>query len=428
MLRSRFFVAVFSLYFLLFLHCRLSAAGFAILEQSAAGLGRALAGMTAELEDPGALYFNPAAGAWHEQRSLMLGGHALLGDINFHERGSNRSGRQNKDISSLALVPNLYYVHPLSDGVTLNLGISATSGTSTKYRSNWQGRYFAQDTEVRVIEMSPSLSWRLNDEWALGAAFILQYADASMSQALAFDQVDFNRASDGQLKLKGDSWACGYSLGLLYAPLPGTRLGLSYRSKLSHDLSMKARLRVPKAASQAFGGKTRLSEDADLALDLPSSVNFGIQQDLNEKLTLMFDLSWTKWSDMRKLKVKFDRALIPGVDASREEMKWQDNWRFALGGEYKLNEKWLLRSGMAYDRTPVRSKELRIAKLPDDNRLWLSFGAGYKLSENLQLDAAFTHLFFHKAQIRQEDAQGSRLQGNYTGYMNIYSMAINYKF
>jgi len=401
---------------------RLSGAGFSLLEQSTVGLGRSLAGMTAEIEDPGSVFFNPATGAWHERPTLMTGMHFLLGNVDFHDRGSTFSGDQDKNITSLAVVPNLYYVHPLSDGVTLNLGISATSGTSTKYENDWQGRYFSIDTEVAVIEISPSLSWRIDEKWAVGVGFIAQYADATMSQAIPLG------TSDGQLKLKGDSWACGYSLGLLYAPLPGTRLGLSYRSKLSHDLSMKARLRVPKAVSQAFGGKTRLSEDADLALDLPSSVNFGIQQDLNEKLTLMFDLSWTKWSDMRKLKVKFDRALIPGVDASREEMKWQDNWRFALGGEYKLNEKWLLRSGMAYDRTPVRSKELRIAKLPDDNRLWLSFGAGYKLSENLQLDAAFTHLFFHKAQIRQEDAQGSRLQGNYTGYMNIYSMAINYKF
>ncbi|NMA42786.1 MAG: hypothetical protein GX946_05325 [Oligosphaeraceae bacterium] len=426
--RNRFFVIALFLSLLFLLHSRLSAAGFSILEQSTVGLGRALAGMTAEIDDPGALYFNPAAGAWHEQRSLMLGGHALLGEVEFHDRGSNRSGRQDKNITSLALVPNLYYVHPLSDGITLNVGLSATSGTSTKYRGNWPGRYFAHDTEIKVIELNSSLSWRLNDEWALGAAFIVQYADALMSQAIPFDTVNFNRSLDGQLKLQGDSYAFGYSLGIIYRPLPGTRVGLGYRSKLSHDLSAKARLRVPKLIAPFFGGKTRLTEDASIDLDLPPSINLGIQQELTEKLTLMFDVAWTKWSDMRELKVEFDRPLIPGVTSSSEVMKWQDNWRFALGGEYKLNEKWVLRSGLAFDRTPVRSKELRIAKLPDDHRLWLSFGAGYKIRENLQLDAAFTHLFFHKAQIRQEDALGSRLHGNYTGYMNIYSMAINYKF
>ncbi|NMA19067.1 MAG: transporter [Lentisphaerae bacterium] len=406
---------------------QLSGAGFSILEQSAAGLGRSLAGMTAEIEDPGSVFFNPATGAWHQRPTLMVGSHFLLGDVGFHDRGSTFSGDQDENITSLAMVPNLYYVHPLSDGITLNLGISATSGTSTTYEDDWQGRYFAIKTEVSVIEISPSLSWKINENWAVGAGFIAQYAEATMSQAIAFDQTTFNRAYDGQLKLEGDSWAFGYSLGVLYRPFESTRIGLGYRSKLSHDLSMKARLRIPKTVAPLFGGVTRITEDASCALDLPASINLGIQQDLNEKWTVMFDVAWTKWSDMEELKVKFDRPIL-GIKESSEEMKWRDNWRFALGTQYQLNEKWTLRTGIAFDTTPVRNKYLRVAKLPDANRFWLSFGAGYQFSEQLRLDAAFTHLFFYRCDIEQANEQGYRLSGDFSGYMNIYSLALNYQF
>ncbi len=407
---------------------QLSGAGFSILEQSTAGLGRALAGMTAEIDDPGSVFFNPATGAWHERPTLMAGTHFLLGDVGFHDRGSNVSGDQDKNITSLAMVPNLYYIHPLSDGITLNLGISATSGTSTSYEDDWQGRYFSIDTEVSVIEISPSLSWRINEKWSVGVGFIAQYAEATMSQAVAFDQGTFNRAFDGQLKLEGDSWAFGYSLGILFRPFESTRIGLGYRSKLSHDLAMKARLRIPKTVSPMFGGATRITEDASCALGLPASVNFGIQQDLNEKWTVMFDVAWTKWSDMEELKVEFDRPTILGLRESSEEMKWRDNWRFAVGTQYQLNEKWTLRTGLAFDETPVRSKEFRVAKLPDANRLWLSFGAGYQISEQLRLDAAFTHLHFFRCDIEQNNEQGNRLSGDFSGYMNICSMALHYQF
>lgn len=402
----------------------LSGAGFSILEQSTAGLGRALAGMTAEIDDPGSVFFNPATGAWHQRPTLMAGSHFLLGDVGFHDRGSNVSGDQDKNITSLAMVPNLYYVHPLSDGITLNLGISATSGTSTTYEDDWQGRYFSLDTEVSVIEISPSLSWKINEKWAVGVGFIAQYAEATMSQAVSFNSA----MPDGQLKLEGDSWAFGYSLGILFRPFDSTRIGLGYRSKLSHDLSLKARWRIPSAVAPYLpvNGATRITEDASCSLTLPASINFGIQQDLNEKWTVMMDIAWTQWSDMEELKVKFDDARFKS--SSSEEMKWRDNWRFAVGTQYKLNEKWILRTGLAFDETPVRNKELRVAKLPDANRLWLSFGAGYQFSEQLRLDAAFTHLFFYRCDIEQSNEQGNRLSGDFSGYMNIYSMALNYQF
>ncbi len=393
------------------------AAGFSILEQSTVGLGRSLAGMTAETEDPGSLYFNPATGAEHDRPSLMLGTHFIFGDVRFHDRGSSINGDQDDNITSLALVPNFYYIHPLSDGITLNLGISATSGTATSYESDWQGRYFAIDTEVKVIEVSPSLSWKLNDTWSVGAAFMMQYAEALMSQ-----NIDLRRAGkpDGRIKMDGDSIAFGYSLGVLYQPLPGSKIGLAYRSKLTHDVDLQARYRLPKGTAAMV--RTPGDDEGSITLDLAACINLGFQQELGEKWTVMFDISWTQWSDMDELKIKFDNGNVRS-----EEMQWRDSWRFALGAEYQLNEKWTLRSGLAFDETPVRCKDKRVAKLPDTNRIWASLGVGYQLSENMRFDFAYTRLFFNRGNIEQSGAAGT-LKGYYSGGMNLVSMALNYKF
>ena len=44
--------------------------GFSILEQSTAGLGRALAGMTCDINEPSAVFFNPSLSSWHERPAL----------------------------------------------------------------------------------------------------------------------------------------------------------------------------------------------------------------------------------------------------------------------------------------------------------------------------------------------------------------------
>ena len=75
------------------------------------------------------------------------------------------------------------------------------------------------------------------------------------------------------------------------------------------------------------------------------------------------------------------------------EANWSDGWFFSLGGEYDYSEKLTLRSGIAYEISPVDSPEKRIVSIPDADRVWLSFGASYDYSASTTLDFAYTHVF-----------------------------------
>lgn len=66
-------------------------------------------------------------------------------------------------------------------------------------------------------------------------------------------------------------------------------------------------------------------------------MNFGVQQKITDKLTLMADITWTQWSIMKEMTTVFQRG--PLVTKNTQVMKWHDSWRFSFGGEYKLSDK-----------------------------------------------------------------------------------------
>lgn len=398
-------------------------AGFSILEQSVPGAGRALAGMTAEIEDPSALYFNAAAPAWFQKGKIIVGSHFLRARAEFEDKGSTAAGEDNGNFGGWSVIPNVYWVQPISSTVSLGLGMSATSGTSTDYNTHWRGKYIALDTEIAVVSINPTISWKVLDCLSIGAGPIIEYADVCLSQALPYGPMTGGLFPDGQLKLQGDSVAFGFAVGALYIPFEGTRLGIGYRSRVTHDLDLDARARqVP--------GRGIVKDDAQADLELPAMLNFGVQQDITERWTIMADVCWSEWSVMEELKVNFDPKIAGTLGKKSEtiDMSWRDCWRVGLGTEYDLNDKWTLRCGVAYDQTPVKDVEHRTPRLPDADRYWLTCGAQYRFSENIAFDFGYIHIFFKDVKMDYADPLGRRVKGDVTGSADILSLAMTYTF
>ena len=185
-----------------------------------------------------------------------------------------------------------------------------------------------------------------------------------------------------------------------------------------------ARVRNVPAILTGMGLKSSSSAEAEL--NLPAMVNFGVQQDLSEKWTVMGDICWTEWSVMEDLTVEFDRPIL-GKSGDSVDMAWDDCWRFAVGGEYKLTEAVTLRCGVAYDKTPVSSVNTRTVRLPDANRYWASAGLGYKYSENIRFDLGYTHIFFENVNMVTRGETGT-LRGKVGGDADIISAAMTYTF
>ena len=103
--------------------------------------------------------------------------------------------------------------------------------------------------------------------------------------------------------------------------------------------------------------------------------------------------------------------------------------RYSIGASFHYSDNLKLRVGVAYDESPV-TDTYRTPRIPDNNRIWTSLGANYKLSSSSSFDAGYTHIFINNAPLNQ-GAVGTAtglLQGGYNSSINVLSIQYTYTF
>ena len=109
------------------------------------------------------------------------------------------------------------------------------------------------------------------------------------------------------------------------------------------------------------------------------------------------------------------------------DTKFDDTWRVALGANYQLNPAVKLKFGVAYDQTPVPDKEHRLVSLPDNDRIWLSFGTQWKPNKESTLDLGVSYLYVKNTKIDNNGGATGRIRGEFDSNVWIiggqYSMA-----
>lgn len=421
------------------------AGGFALNEMGAASVGNAHAGGAAAAEDLSTIYFNPAGLTRLPGRQFMAAFSAIRPTAEFSNAGSVTgtgaplTGGNGGDAGSWAFVPALYYAMDLRPDLRLGIGMQAPFGLKTEYDGDWVGRYQALKSELKSININPSIAYKLNDRVSLGAGVSAQYVDVEISRAIDFGSICAGtlglaacapggflpQARDGSVTVEGNDWGFGFNLGAMFEPNEHARFGIAYRSRIKHKLSgdvtyvRPAGLPAPLAASPTF---TDTGASADL--DLPESVNLSGYLEFDRQWSMMADVNWTRWSRFKELRVRFDNGAADSVTPE----EWRNTYRVALAVNYRYNDMWKLRGGIAYDRSPVRD-EFRTPRVPDAHRKWLAFGAQYRPSRQGTWDFGFAHLFIKDSSINKaEPPVGGTLIGNYENDVNILSVQYNHAF
>ncbi len=418
------------------------ASGFALLEQSAKGLGEAMAGGATETDEPNSIFYNPAGIAFMDSDGVSAGLSAILIKAEYTDRGSYDilgAPLQGPDATSdrTGWVPNLFVAFKLSDTVSAGFGLTAPFGLGTNYPRNWVGRYHAVKTDLKTINLSPAAAWQVVPGFlSIGGAVNIQYVDAELTNAVDFGTILYPAAGtppqslDGFADLNGDAWGVGYSLGILCRPTETTKIGLNYRSKVKQTLKGDVKFEVPAVARAILnaGGMTNyfVNTDADADLTTPASLSLGAAQMLGDDFEIKADLSWTGWNCFRELAVEFDSSQPDAITTEN----WTDTYRVSLGLDWYVTEAITLRAGTSYDDTPI-SQDYRTPRIPDNNRIWLSLGAGVDLTEDLTVDLAYLHLFMEKMDATltsAENASKGFMVGEYEPSIDVFSAEISYRF
>ena len=443
---------------LLFSHTGVWAAGFALVENSAQGQGNAFSGGGAAATDASTVWFNPASmTALPAGTVFQATGHIIAPSFEYTDRGSRQKAgagtiallpgaRTNDDSGVTAAVPNLYYKRDLTDDLKFGLSVNTPFGLATKYEGDWIGRYQAVESNIISFNVNPSLGYRVNDMLSLGAGVSVMYMDAKLTNAIDFDAVCLGGAApaacatavpgtgthDGFVENRADGFGYGFNLGAMLSFNKDTRFSVAYRSQVQQTLDGKAKFNVPAgisavAAVQAGIAAAFADDGITAKLKLPASISFSGFHQINDRWAVMGDATWTQWSSIPELRIVFDKSTTaggPGVDT----LKWKDSWRLAGGASYKVNSRWTVRAGVAYDETPIPSATSRTARLPDNDRIWTSLGATYRYSDNLSVDVGYTHLFIRDTPIARTGSTGSVLIGTYESDANLFSGQLRYSW
>ncbi len=458
------------------------ASSFALREESAEGLGNAFAGEAAKGDDASSAYYNPAGMARLNSNEVDGTVTWIQPDVQFSGTnssvlGGNVAGTTGGNVIKPAAVGSTFAVWNASPDWKVGLSVAVPFGLRSEYKEDWVGRYQALATDVTDYEISPTISYRVNSRLSIGGGPRIDYFSARLTQAINMQAIGLGAAQqaaagaqqaaagaqaaaaagntaqaaalgqqattlgqqasqlgalasnwgDGEARMQGDDVGIGYTLGALYEIDDATRVGLNYRSRVYHNINTSIAYQTPSTLAlagplaAAFAGQS-----VNAKLPLPDSASLGFYHDIDSQWTVMSTVEWTDWSLFKQLNVVDTGG---GAIVSLPQMS-RDTWYFALGANYKPDDKWILHFGTAYDQTPVKD-QYRSPNLPDSDRVWASFGVSYAVTPSAKLNLSYAHLF-NTGRVPVDYTSTTPAAGTLLGYydnsVNIASAGFGIKF
>jgi long-chain fatty acid transport protein len=447
-----------------------SGAGFALQENSGSAIGNAFAGGAASAEDASTLWSNPAGMSRLGSPQVAMAVHLITPSFKFQNDGSvpaafHPLGGTGGDAGSVNVVPNLYVAVPIDRRWSVGVGINAPFGLVTEYDDNWIGRFQAVKSDIKTINVNPSVSWRVNDTLAVGAGVSWQRIDAELTSRVNYSAalaqaagqaaagglipaslvpqiVGLTPGLESQAKVEGDDSAWTWNVGFLWDVTPQTRIGGQYRSSIKYNIAANVDFCSPGSCSPLPALPAQIAPVVGLLaanvngvlanggvradIELPDIANLSIFHRLDDRWDLMADVQYTRWSVFKELRfVRTTGALL-----SNTPENFEDAWRFSVGATYHWTDAWSFRGGVAYDQSPVTDVD-RTPRLPDADRYWIAIGAQYRFNRNLALDAGFVYLPMKTPDIQQNAGStpaNALIKGNYDASVTILSAQVTYSF
>jgi len=478
------------------------ASGFQLREQSPSAQGNAFAGISAGGNDISSMFFNPAVMTHYQETQFSFGGTYVGLSAKFENATASRtpvlqalgfqsalitgtnlntisgpSSHGNAAIS--AVLPEFNIMYSVTSDLKLGLSVNVPFGLTTEYDSNWIGRYHALKSDLKTIDIAPSLAYRVTKEFSIGVAFVARKADAELSNgvdygtalalkvggglaaaglstvspgpgqnspvanvAMGAPNATFGTpgyatpgAWDGQAGLKGNTWGYGYKFGMTYEPSQDFRIGFAYSGAMTMTLKGDATFQFPSsmpatdlAALNAAGLK---NGGGSAELNLPATASLGFNWNVSPTFSLQGEVARTTWSRFSELRVKFDT----GAPDSVTDESWNDTTFVSLGGTWKLNQGWTVRAGVAFDKSAVDDAH-RTPRIPDNDRKWASCGFSYAFSKKTAIDIGYSRLFISDGKVNlsagtaatDNNATRGNLSGTIKADINILGAQLRYSF
>jgi len=373
------------------------AGAFQVETQNASNLGTAYAGAASMATDASTGFYNPAGLTRLREEQIAFSGVLINSRTTVTPASAtSTSGQVFPALSSkskgYSLVPGFHYAKRIDGNWMFGFNVATPFGLKNNYKNDSGVRYMATRSDLRTVDISPSLAHDFNNGFSLGAGVDAMYIIAKLDARIAAPALlgGPNPATDGFQENTASRFGLGWHVGGLYEWNESTRMGVHYRSQVH------ARLKGESLTQLPIPGAGVISQGVSSDIKIPETVTVSLYHDINDQWAVMADAFWTHWKRFDQLVLKFDDQ---STQTTPEQYK--DRVRVALGAAYQHNEQWKFSVGTAADRTPVQDSCLNV-RLPDQNRYWGALGAQYRFNKNLALDFGYAHILWKKANINDK--------------------------
>lgn len=420
------------------------ASGYKINEQSASGVGNAYAGRAAVVEDASVVFYNPAGMAFMERPEMATGLSHIVVDARMEEgRSVTKYGHvateddpafnDGGDFVPDPTIPFFYATAPVNERLAVGLGVYVPFGASSDYETGFIGSQFADKTKVQGIEIQPTIAYKLTDSLSFGFGVDILHMVGELSRAVdtrayrrdhlyagAWHEPTGFQGYESHSKVKGEDWGYGFNLSMFWRITENTNMGLVYRSAIDLELKGKAEMHVqngivdPNVSSYRLIGPKALGaeyleENAKVDITTPQNITLSLAHKIDQ-WTLQTGVTWTEWSKFQAFDVTTDQDGGVLSAMARQSMgtdpgyiihipeHWEDVFAFAAGASYQLSDRWLLRSGYAYDQSPIK-KEHVTARIPSTDRQWVTAGFNYRINDRASIDFGAAYLFMDDVEL-----------------------------
>ena len=343
------------------------AEGFAINEWSAEGVAMGGARMFAE-GDAANVAYNPASitkvdGEAFKVSATYLSPHGEydLYDKNgdFLESGHNRV--------HFGFAPGSYYVKKLNNKDWFGIGTFSRFAMVSEFERDSRVSTNAFVSRLDGVSITPTFAHKFDNKWSAAVGAEINYVRLTMEKNAGWDD---NYGSLIPTHTKGESYALGWNAAANYAFDEKNEIGVVYRSRIKH--SMEADFNAYNITN--IGNR---NGDAYGEVTLPDSWHIGYNHKFNDKTRVELNAVRTNWSTYDALNINVSGTGLPNFDKVHASPKnWEDGWRYAIGVEHKLSDKYTLMAGFAYDESsiPYDGGDFMV---PTGNRKTYSIGARY---------------------------------------------------
>lgn len=324
------------------------AEGFSINEWSAEGFAMGGARMFAE-NDAANMAYNPASltkikGEVAKISATYISPHGkykVNGPVaeGMEAAGLNKTEGHNRVHPAWA--PGMYYVKQINDKEWLGFGSYARFGNSCQFEPGSFPGFNNTSSKVNGMSVGMNYAKKLDSKWSASLGAEVNYAWLQIDRTLP-------NPYTGSIQVEGESYALGWNAAVNYAFDDKNEMGIVYRSAVNHSMEANVRDR-----GYGLTGIT----DAYGCVTLPESVMIGYGHKFNDKTRVELNGTWTRWSRFDSLDMTYSNSAItmpPHVDSKN----WKDGWRYAIGVEHKLSDKYSLLGGVAYDESGIPDYEL----------------------------------------------------------------------